>query len=133
VLSQPSNGLPATPQDPAQTAPAQIAPTQAAPVQAAIDWQQRGSAEIQALDKISARTTTLTGKVGDTLHFGSLSITVRACVSRGADEPADSAAFLDITDSHPSAPSFHGWMLAAEPAASMLEHPVYDVRLTACR
>ena len=46
--------------------------------------------------------------------------------------PADAAAFLDITDSNPGMPGFHGWMLADEPAVSMLQHPVYDVRLAGC-
>ncbi len=97
------------------------------------DWQPRTTVELQALDKVSARTTALTGKVGDTLHFGSLSIVVKACLARPPDQRADSAVFLDITDAHPGVPGFQGWMLAAEPGLTILEHPLYDIRLTQCR
>jgi hypothetical protein len=97
------------------------------------NWQPRGTVEVQALDKVMARSVVLTGKVGDILHFGSLSITVRSCVARPPDEKTDYAAFLDVTDSHVGAPEFHGWMLANEPEISMLQHPLYDIRLTACR
>jgi hypothetical protein len=122
----------AAPQPPGQT-PVQTQAQPTTPTQTTIDWQPRGTAEIQALDKVSTRTTVLTGKVGETLHFGSLSIVVRSCMGRAPDQPMDSAAYFDITDSHPDAPTFHGWMLASEPGASMLEHPVYDIRLAACR
>ncbi len=97
------------------------------------EWLPRASIELQALDKVTARTTTLTGAVGQTLHFASLSIAVANCLVRPPDQRLDYAAWLDVTDAHPGGPSFHGWMLAAEPAASMMEHPLYDLRLTACR
>jgi hypothetical protein len=97
------------------------------------NWQPRGTVELQALDKVMARSMVLTGKVGETLHFGSLSITARSCLARPPDEKTDYAAFLNITDSHVGAPEFHGWMLANEPELSMLQHPLYDIRLTACR
>jgi hypothetical protein len=97
------------------------------------DWQPRATVELQALDKVTARTVALTGKIGDILHFGSLSITVAACLARPPDEKTDYTAFLNISDSHAGAPGFQGWMLADEPGLSMLEHPLYDIRLTACR
>ena len=52
------------------------------------------------------------------------------------DEVPDSAAYLRITDSRgPSAsvPAFLGWMFANAPGVSMLEHPVYDIRVIECR
>ena len=85
-----------------------------------------------ALDKVTARTTALTGKVGDTLRFGSLAIVLRGCVARPADQAADAAAFLDITD-RAGAAVFRGWMVASMPALAIIEHPVYDIRLAACR
>jgi hypothetical protein len=96
------------------------------------DWQPRATVELQALDKVTARTVALTGKIGEILHFGSLSITVTACLARPPDEKTDYTAFLNISDSHEGAPGFQGWMLADEPGVSMLEHPLYDIRLTAC-
>ena len=95
-------------------------------------WEARQTADLQALDKVDDKTVTLSVGVNQTGQFGHLAIVVRACVVRPADQPADAAAYLDIVDPRPSAPAFHGWMLENEPAASMMQHPVYDVRVLGC-
>ena len=95
-------------------------------------WVPQGTAILQALDKVNAQSATLTVKVGQSATFGSLTIAVQSCQIRPPDQPADAAAFLTITDSHPDAPGFKGWMLRSEPAISMLEHPIYDVRVIGC-
>jgi hypothetical protein len=84
------------------------------------------------LNKISAQTTPVSGAVGATLRVGSLSIVARACVVRPADLPADSAAFLDITDSKLAVPPFHAWILQNEPEVSIYDNPVYSVYLAGC-
>jgi hypothetical protein len=104
---------------------AQTAPTN--------DWLPRQGVELQALDKVTARRTVLDGHVGQTMQFGTLSIIVTACVVRPPDQPADAAAFVQIADSHKDEPGFRGWMLKNEPAVSMFEHPLYDIRLNGCR
>ncbi len=96
-------------------------------------WQARGSLELRILDKVNARAVTWSGRVGQVYKIGVLTITARSCVVPPPDVPADSAAFLDIVDSRPASPSFHAWMFASAPSISMLEHPIYDVRLTQCR
>jgi hypothetical protein len=96
-------------------------------------WLPRGTAEVQALDKVNARNAMLAVKVGDKATFGSLTIAVQACVVTPPDQPQDAAAFLVITDSHAGQPGFSGWMVAAAPSASMLQNPIYDVRVTGCR
>lgn len=98
-----------------------------------LSWVAGGTAELVGLDKVSTRTFPLTAKVGQTVKFGSLTIAVGACDHRPPDQPADAAAWLDITDSNASVPAFHGWLLKAEPAVSGLEHPIYDLRVAACR
>ncbi|HEX3350438.1 MAG TPA: DUF2155 domain-containing protein [Acetobacteraceae bacterium] len=92
----------------------------------------RSSVEIRVLDKVRARSLTLKGQVGETLTFGTLSIAVKSCVVHPPDQPADAAAFLDITDPRAGAPAFHGWMFANEPFLSVFESPVYDVQLSGC-
>jgi hypothetical protein len=87
---------------------------------------------LQALDKINAQTMTLTVKTGQTATFGSLSIAVQACAIRPPDMPQDATAYLTITDSHPDQPGFRGWVLKSDPSLSMLEHPIYDVRVVGC-
>ena len=96
-------------------------------------WIARPIVDLMALDKVSARATPLSGKVGETLHFGSLTVVARACVVRPPDAAADAAAFLDITDARPGIAPFHAWMLFTEPSLSIYEHPVYDIRLAGCR
>ncbi len=96
-------------------------------------WLPRGAATLIALDKIDARSMPLQVPVGQTVHYGSLAITVQRCEVRPPDAAPDAAAWVDILDSHPSAPGFHGWMLLDEPNLSSFEHPVYDIRLAGCR
>ena len=96
-------------------------------------WLPRETADLLVLDKVSAKATSVTLKVGQAADNASLSIAVRACSVRPADQAKDAAAFLDIKDSRPGAPGFHGWVLKNEPGLNMLEHPVYDVRLAGCR
>ncbi len=113
----------------AQTTAAPPAP-QAPPAPA---WLPRHTADLVALDKISARATKLSVDVGQSATFGTLTIAVRACDVRPPDVPEDATAWLDITDSTPGAPQFHGWIVKSAPAVSGLQHPSYDVRLAGCQ
>ena len=119
------------PLDQTQPPPQGTPPAAPQPIQPT--WLPQGTAELQVLDKANAQNALLTVKVGQEAHFGSLNIQVQACSSRPPDQPRDSAAFLTITDSRPDAPGFRGWMLANNPSLSMLQHPIYDVRVVACR
>ncbi|HUK10127.1 MAG TPA: DUF2155 domain-containing protein, partial [Stellaceae bacterium] len=55
-------------------------------------------AVLQGLDKISARVSRFDAPVGQGVRFGSLVITVRACVKRPPEEPPETAAFLQIDE-----------------------------------
>ena len=103
---------------------------------AAQDWVPRQGAELQVLDKVTARISVLRAGVGQAAQYGTLTITVRACNARPPDEVPDAAAFLEMTDNRRAAGAqqvFRGWMFANAPGVSMLEHPVYDVRVLDCR
>jgi len=131
LMIQAPTGPPLVPMPPGMQLPAAPGPNvPAAPP--ANPWESRGTADLVALDKIDDRVVNLSVAVGQSATFFHLTIVVRACVVRPADQPADAAAYLDISDSRPTQPGFHGWMLANEPAASLLQHPVYDVRVTGC-
>lgn len=118
----------AAPARPAETPVPVPAPT---PVQPG--WVTRGTAELQVLDKVNARAATVSVPVGQSVRYGSIDLAVQACASRPPDQAPDSAAFLVITDSRPGATGFRGWMFAANPTISILEHPIYDVRVLSCR
>ena len=101
---------------------------------AAQGWEPKRNAELQLLDKVTARVTVVKAAVGQAAPFGSLSIQVRACNARPVGEVPDAAAWMEITDSlQPGVPAFRGWMFANAPGVSMLEHPVYDLRVLDCR
>jgi hypothetical protein len=90
---------------------------------------------LRAMDKITARVSTVTVPVGQSVAFGSLRITVRACDKRPPEETPEAAAFLEVVEERPGeAPQarFNGWMFASSPALSALEHPVYDLWVLDC-
>ena len=118
-------------QRPADTPPQPAPPAAPQPMQQT--WLPQNTAQLQVLDKVNAQNALLTVKVGQEAQFGSLNIQVQACNIHPPDQPQDSAAFLTITDSHADAPGFRGWMLANNPSLSMLQHPIYDVRVVGCR
>ena len=125
-------GMPASaqPPPPSQAKPPELVP---APVPVQPGWVARGVAVVQALDKVYARTTALEIKRGETARYGAIDIAVLACFARPPDQAPDAAAFLAITEPASGKTLFRGWMFANNPALSMLEHPIYDVRITACR
>ena len=112
------------------------APAPARDAAAQQEWVPRQTAELQVLDKVTARISVVRATVGQAAQYGTLTIAVRACNARPPDEVPDAAAFLEMTDSRRAAGAervFRGWMFANAPGVSMLEHPVYDVRVLDCR
>ncbi len=118
---------------PNQPQPTPQPPPAAGPQPIPSTWVPQTVAQLQVLDKVNAQSAVLTVKVGQQAQFASLNILVQACDSRPPDQPQDSAAFLTISDSHNDAPGFRGWILANLPSLSMLQHPIYDVRVISCR
>lgn len=90
---------------------------------------------LRAMDKITARVSTITVPVGSTVAFGSLQITAKACDKHPPEETPEASAFLDVVEEKPGEapqPRFQGWMFASSPALSALEHPVYDLWVLDC-
>ena len=110
-----------------------VAGAQAPPTSGPDAWLQRGTADLALLDKVRAQASRAQVRVGQGVAFGTLTITVRHCVTRPADLPGNNAAFLEVADSRPNGTTFRGWMLSGSPALSQLEHPLYDVRVMSCR
>ena len=101
-------------------------------------WLEGDTAKLQALDKITARISTLLAPIGTQISFGTLGLTVQRCAFHPPEEPPEDAAFLEVVDRgyDPSqAPKqvFSGWMFSSSPAVSALEHPVYDITLLSCK
>ncbi len=98
------------------------------------------SAVLRTLDKVTATTKDYTVKVGDVLSYGSLSVALRHCEKRPPEDIPETYAFLQIDDQKLDGKGgdgekervFSGWMLASSPAASALDHGVYDVWVIDC-
>ena len=119
--------------------------------------QTYSAVKLRALDKITGNSRDLSAKVGDSLTFGRLRVTVRACYQSDPRETPEAAAFLEIRSTTTPAKAeatdkptntsrmnkgpqpigedgllFQGWMYASSPGLSALEHPTYDVWVISC-
>ena len=102
----------------------------------AAEMIQEPLAQMQGLDKITARVSQFEAPVGKTVRFGNLSIVVRDCRKSPPEERPENAAFVEIYEARPGEEKerlFSGWMFSSSPALSALEHAVYDVNLLACK
>lgn len=89
-----------------------------------------------ALDKVTARISTLEVPIGETKVFGALKITPRICYSRPPTEPPLTSSFVEVQEIKLNGKVdklFTGWMFAQSPGLSGVEHPVFDVWLTNCK
>ena len=102
----------------------------------ATTWIDGNKARLQALDKITARISTVEAPVGAARFYGTLEITINRCAFHPPEEPPENAAFITVRDRGYDglAPKqvFSGWIFSSSPAVSALEHPVYDLTLLAC-
>lgn len=94
--------------------------------------RQANSVALRGLDTLNGTSRDIVVSVGETVRFGHLEITVDTCRVPGADAVGDAYAFLRIRDIRESTPRFSGWMFAASPALSALDHSRYDVWVVSC-
>jgi hypothetical protein len=88
------------------------------------------------LDKITGRTIAFQAAAGETVQFGSLQITERACYTRPATEAPQTTTFVEVDEvdaANQYKRIFSGWMFAASPGLHGIEHPIYDIWLTDCQ
>jgi hypothetical protein len=88
------------------------------------------------LDKITGRTIAFEASTGETVQFGTLQITQRACYTRPATEAPQTTTFVEVDEvdaANQYKRIFSGWMFAASPGLHGIEHPIYDIWLTDCK
>lgn len=94
------------------------------------------TAVFSGLDKITGRIISFDVAVNETVQFGALRITPRACYTRPVTESQNTTGFVqvqEITLDGKVQPLFGGWMFASSPGLHGVEHPIYDVWLTDCK
>ncbi|MGY5779284.1 DUF2155 domain-containing protein [Rhizobium sp. LEGMi135b] len=93
-------------------------------------------AVFSGLDKITGRITTFDVYINETVQFGALQVTPRACYSRDDTEQQKVDGFVEvdeITLDRRIRRIFTGWMFADSPGLNAVEHPIYDVWLKECK
>jgi len=96
---------------------------------------ENGVAVFSALDKVTARIQKLEVPLNQTVKFGALKVTPRACYSRPPTEQPKTTSFVEVDEIQLDGKEkriFSGWMFAESPGLNAVEHPVFDVWLTQC-
>lgn len=93
-------------------------------------------AVFSGLDKITGRITVFDVYIDETVQFGSLQLTPRACYTRPSQEAQSDTAFIQVDEVSLQATMtrvFSGWMFADSPALNAIDNAVYDVWLVDCK
>jgi hypothetical protein len=94
------------------------------------------TAMFSGLDKITGRIFPFEAAVDETVQFGALQVTPRACYTRPPTEPQNTTGFVqvdEITLDGKMRRIFNGWMFATSPGLNAVEHAIYDVWLVDCK
>jgi len=84
------------------------------------------TAVFSGLDKITGRIISFDVAINETVRFGALEVTPRACYSRPPTEAANTDGFIEVDELTLQGELrrvFTGWMFAASPGLSAVEHP----------
>jgi len=91
---------------------------------------------IKALDKITAKTSTIKLEVGEKKFFGPLEIKALKCQLSENEDSLDTVAYLQVKDLSAKDNNqvflFNGWTFASSPTLQSIDHPVYDLWITSC-
>jgi hypothetical protein len=131
----PQNGAPPAGAAPAAAEPADTGPVEDTVVEAPTQHIENGKAVFAGLDKITGRTFSFDAAIGETVRFGALEVTPRACYTRPPTEATNTDAFVEVDEvtlTREIKRIFTGWMFASSPGLHAVEHPIYDVWLTDC-
>ena len=95
------------------------------------------SAKFIGLDKITAKTTNITIKLGETEKFGPLEIKVLKCGIIDNSNNIDGAvAYLQVKDKTENENEkvfiFNGWTFSSDPTITPFDHAIYDIQLVSC-
>jgi hypothetical protein len=100
-------------------------------------------AVVGLLNKRNGQTRDFELKPGESVRFGKVVIRLRACEKTAPWETyQDQGAFVQLivrqrppgtNDAERWAQIFSGWLFRENPAANVVEHPIYDVWIKECR
>ena len=91
---------------------------------------------LKALDKITAKTSTIRLAIGEKKLFGALEIKALKCQISEGENISDTVAYLQVKDLSAKDNNqvflFNGWTFASSPTLKSIDHPIYDLWITSC-
>lgn len=91
---------------------------------------------LTALDKITAKTSSIKLAIGDKKIFGSLEIQALKCQLSESSDISDAVAYIQVKDLSAKDNNqvflFNGWTFASSPTLQSIDHPIYDLWITSC-
>ena len=92
--------------------------------------------ELNILDKVSSKTSSVNIKVGNEFIFQNLKINVLICQNSKFDDDPEVTAYMQVKDLKSTNKNkvfvFNGWTFASSPSIRPFDHPVYDIWLKKC-
>tara|TARA_Y100000590_G_scaffold15127_1_gene18190 strand:- start:170 stop:577 length:408 start_codon:yes stop_codon:yes gene_type:complete len=92
--------------------------------------------ELNILDKVSSKTSSIKVKIGEELIFQNLLINVLKCQNSKFDDNPEITAYMQVSDlkstDNDKVYIFNGWTFASSPSIRPFDHPVYDIWLKRC-
>ena len=93
-------------------------------------------AELNILDKVSSKTSSIKIKIGEELIFQNLLINVLKCQNSKFDDDPEITAYMQVKDlkstNNNKVYIFNGGTFASGPSIKPFDHPVYDIWLKKC-
>ena len=91
---------------------------------------------LKALDKITAKTSSIRVAVGNKKFFGPLEIKALKCQLSEGKDTSDTVAYIQVKDLSSKDNNrvflFNGWTFASSPTLQSIDHPIYDLWITSC-
>ena len=91
---------------------------------------------LKALDKITAKTSTIRLAVGEISFFGPLEIKALKCQLSENKDSTDAVAYLQVKDLSAKDNNqvflFNGWTFASSPTLQSIDHPIFDLWIIGC-
>ena len=91
---------------------------------------------LKALDKITAKTSSIRVAVGEKNFFGPLEIKALKCQLSEDKDTSDTVAYIQVKDLSSKDNNrvflFNGWTFASSPTLQSIDHPIYDLWITSC-
>ena len=91
---------------------------------------------LTALNKITAKTSSIKLAIGENSFFGPLEIKALKCQMSQSESSSDAVAYIQVRDlsnkRNDQVFIFNGWTFASSPTLQSIDHPVYDLWITSC-